>query len=65
MCNFTLLSTPFTARQKVTKIEDANYGCKDEGNDDEVSGQLISQLSVCDDVHDVLRDDVYTVSWRV
>ena len=35
MFNFTLLSTRFTTRQKVKKIEDANYGCKDEGNDDE------------------------------
>ena len=34
---------------KVAKIKDANYGCKDEGNDDGVSGQsVISKSSVSD-----------------
>ena len=26
---------------KVAKMKDANYGCKDEGNDDGVSGQSV------------------------
>ena len=30
---------------KVAKITDANHGCKDEGNDDGVSCQSVSQLS--------------------
>ena len=28
---------------KVAKIKDANYGCKDEGNDDGVSGQSVNR----------------------
>ena len=49
---------PQTRRKvlKVAKIKDANYGCKDEGIDDEVSHQssVISQsVSQSDDVYDV------------
>ena len=31
---------------KVAKMKDANYGCKDEGNDDGVSGQSVISQSV-------------------
>ena len=51
---------------KVAKIKDANYGCKDEGNE-VISQSSVSQLSVvydgmcdvvCDDVCDVVCDVV-------
>ena len=42
---------------KVAKIKDANYGCKDEGNDDGVSHQLV--ISQCD----VVCDGVWWCQW--
>ena len=47
--NWSLLKT----RQKVLKvkkIKDANHGCKDEGNDDWVSHQSVSQSVICQSV---------------
>ena len=41
-------STQKTRRKvlKVAKMTDANYGCKDEGNDDGISGQSVINKSV-------------------
>ena len=35
-------------------MKDTNYGCKDERNDDGVSGQSVISLSVSCDVSDVV-----------
>ena len=37
---FTILNKTRRKVLKVAKMKDANYGCKDEGNDDGVSGLM-------------------------